>query len=827
MHVVQHDAPDSPARGLELGLRALEHQTTYLARLVHEDDTVDLRGDDRGVGDRQHRRRVDEDHIVLAAHLAQELAHRGRGQQLRGIGRDRPGLDDVQVVEARRGHDVFHLEAAHEDVGHRADAVAPARVADEDVAQARLALDAEEAMDARPAKVAAEQERALAVLGHRQREVDDGGGLALLERGAGDDQHPPLLLSQRELYLRAQAAVRLGHRRLRVEVRGEEGVAMERFGLHVGQGRPPLDETLHHLPGLDVRHDAEHRHPEIVLDVLDGADRGVERFLDEGQDQAEHEPEQAADEDGVQRLAADGRPGLDRRADEHHLLEALGLLDERLLVAGLEQREEVLVDLGVALQARQPELDRGYLAVALLQLAHLAVEKVLAAPQQRDLGADLAPHLGPHLAHAVVEGLQSRMTVGHLERQVVALEHQLDLGGLQPLQGGVRRVHEDAIAENRVVARQPLLGQLQLRALLARLLDVAAQLREHREQHRRLGARRDDAVGLAVGPDLFLRPLDAALDLAELALDELPGLADASDARGPVVVAVRLGHRVGEVARLERVRRGRDDLEDAGRRHPRRAELPGDGVERRRVRPGGADGLAPPGIRQPAHAAGDLLDDRIALDETRLRLDRVRGVVRQHLDQQARWRRRLLELHRGRRLVHGHFLPREPEAEEHDQERRGDDDEPSPTDDQPGVAEVHLVLGHQRPPSAAGPVMYRNGVSDRSTVLAGDAGGAPRASWICTRGRSGWSRFTAITRPTSPVFRRTSVPGGKTEISVSSALMSSAGNDSRFERTISRTASWGRSPGRSEAGEVRPVYVSTSPRIFASSRMASPGRRWG
>src|SRR3989442_82138 len=58
-----------------------------------------------------------------------------------------------------------------------------------------------------------------------------------------------------------------------------------------------------------------------------------------------------------------------------------------------------------------------------------------------------------------------------------------------------------------------------------------------------------------------------------------------------------------------------------------------------------------------------------------------------------------------------------------------------------------------------------NGASDRSIIF-GTASRWPLASNTSMRGRSGWLRFTAITRPTSPVFKRTTVPGGKTEISV-------------------------------------------------------------
>ena len=118
-----------------MSLGPLEHQPAHLPGLVDENDAVRLTRHDGGIGDRQDGGRIDEDDVVLLPHLAQELIHRRRGQQLRRVGRDRARLDDVQVVQAGRGHDVFHLEPAHEDVGHGPDAVAPAGVADEDVAE--------------------------------------------------------------------------------------------------------------------------------------------------------------------------------------------------------------------------------------------------------------------------------------------------------------------------------------------------------------------------------------------------------------------------------------------------------------------------------------------------------------------------------------------------------------------------------------------------------------------------------------------------------------------------------------------------------------------
>src|SRR5207247_10529288 len=165
-----------------------------------------------------------------------------------------------------------------EDVGDAAHAVAPLRVADEDVLQAGLALDAEEAMDRRPPHVAADEQRLLAVLRHRRREVDDGGRLALLQRGAGDDEHLAAALHALELDVRAQRAVGLGHGRLRIEVGDQQRVTLERVRLHLGESGPALDEALHRLVRVDVRNDAEHAQAEVRLAVLDRPAGGIEYY---------------------------------------------------------------------------------------------------------------------------------------------------------------------------------------------------------------------------------------------------------------------------------------------------------------------------------------------------------------------------------------------------------------------------------------------------------------------------------------------------------------------------------------------------------------------
>ena len=212
LDVVEDHAPDLAADVLDVDLGALEHEAPDLSRLVDQDHAVGLRRDDRRVGDRQDGRRIDQNNVVLVAHGAEERGHRGRRQELGGVGRDGARLDDVQVVEARRGHDVFHLEASHEDVGDGADAVAPRRTPDEDVGEAGLALDAEEAVDARSSHVPTDEQRALPALREGEREVDDGRRLAFLEGRAGDDQDLPRAFHPGELDVRAERPVGFRHR---------------------------------------------------------------------------------------------------------------------------------------------------------------------------------------------------------------------------------------------------------------------------------------------------------------------------------------------------------------------------------------------------------------------------------------------------------------------------------------------------------------------------------------------------------------------------------------------------------------------------------------
>jgi len=155
-------------------------------------------------------------------------------------------------------------------------------------------------------------------------------------------------------------------------------VAQQRLGIDLSERRPPLEDPLHGLARVDVRHHAQHRNAEVRLDVLDGADRGVEGLPHEREHETQRQPQHRTDQDRVHRLTAQGRVRLRGRADDGHLLDLLGLLDQRLLVLRLQEREQVVVGLGLALEPLQGELEGGKLPVLLLQLADLSVQELLA-----------------------------------------------------------------------------------------------------------------------------------------------------------------------------------------------------------------------------------------------------------------------------------------------------------------------------------------------------------------------------------------------------------------------------------------------------------------
>src|SRR5271157_6232273 len=106
--------------GVDAGKNVACTAQSLLGGVARTDDKHDgvgpLRKNDR-VGDRQRRRRIHDDVVVLFAQLRQHVAHVGGGQQLRRIGWGRPGWENVEVGENRgMGDDLLQRGTASQHI---------------------------------------------------------------------------------------------------------------------------------------------------------------------------------------------------------------------------------------------------------------------------------------------------------------------------------------------------------------------------------------------------------------------------------------------------------------------------------------------------------------------------------------------------------------------------------------------------------------------------------------------------------------------------------------------------------------------------------------
>ena len=166
---VEDDAEDA---GVDL-LGELEHPLeVLLAALAHEgddDDAVDALRQDHRVGDRQGRRRVDDDQVVVRE-LGDELAHPLRAHDLAGVVRDASGGQHLQA------HGVGVDERLVERHGPR-----------EHLGEADPAVDVEERGDHGAAQVAVDEDDLLAADREGPGEQRRDGRLALGGLRARDD----------------------------------------------------------------------------------------------------------------------------------------------------------------------------------------------------------------------------------------------------------------------------------------------------------------------------------------------------------------------------------------------------------------------------------------------------------------------------------------------------------------------------------------------------------------------------------------------------------------------------------------------------------------
>ena len=231
-----------------------------------------MAGEQLRIGDREHRRRID-DHEVLPRELLDQLLHAARAEQLGGVRRDLPGREQGQQRDGRRLGDVLEAHRGGEQLG-----------------QAHLAVHGELLGDHRAAQVRVDQQRGLAGAGHDAGEVRGDGGLALTGSGGGHHDRAGRVVHVDVAQIRAQLAQRLAAR----EGRG--------LGQHAVLAAGEL---------LRVRERAEGGQAHHVGDVVGGAQAAVVAVPQPGEAQRHQQTEGGAGEQELLAVRGDGGAGHD------------------------------------------------------------------------------------------------------------------------------------------------------------------------------------------------------------------------------------------------------------------------------------------------------------------------------------------------------------------------------------------------------------------------------------------------------------------------------------------------------------------------------------
>lgn len=160
------------------------------------DQAVGPFGDDQRIRHDVDRREVDDDDIEDLFIMLQQGVHLLRPKQLRGVGRDVAGREDVPVLHLVR----------------LAQAAALAAQTGNQVREARGPLQVQLDGHGGQTHIGVDEQDALAGLGDRIGEVDRGGALALAADRAGHADDVTVLLGQREKQVGPQKLVGLGGR---------------------------------------------------------------------------------------------------------------------------------------------------------------------------------------------------------------------------------------------------------------------------------------------------------------------------------------------------------------------------------------------------------------------------------------------------------------------------------------------------------------------------------------------------------------------------------------------------------------------------------------
>ncbi len=185
----QHPRVDD-AEGLQ---RPLHVVRAGLAVPHHDNRAVGPGRRDRAIGDRQERRGVDDDEVVQAPGLHEQLDHRFTAQQLRGVGRNRPARHEMQAVDLPLLDHVVELQLVCQHVG-----------------QTDRAHQLEPVGKDRTAQISLDQQDSLPRLGECDREVGGNARLSFCGEGRRDREHADRLLDIDELKVGPQLPEGLG-----------------------------------------------------------------------------------------------------------------------------------------------------------------------------------------------------------------------------------------------------------------------------------------------------------------------------------------------------------------------------------------------------------------------------------------------------------------------------------------------------------------------------------------------------------------------------------------------------------------------------------------
>ena len=97
VHAVQDNAQDRAAHSLELGQAVSHDFSRGRTRANHDDRAIHQPADDKGIGDRGDRGRVDNHPSVGLSKQLQKLGHSRGAQDLGGVGRNGTARDHVEV----------------------------------------------------------------------------------------------------------------------------------------------------------------------------------------------------------------------------------------------------------------------------------------------------------------------------------------------------------------------------------------------------------------------------------------------------------------------------------------------------------------------------------------------------------------------------------------------------------------------------------------------------------------------------------------------------------------------------------------------------------